>query len=180
MNPGQLSAPSGQRIFLALWPDDGVRGRLAAHADQWLWPAGCVRYAPEDWHVTLHFMGDVATEKVPAIATAAALAFQPLDLAFNLVLDQPRLWPRGLAVLCASELPAALKTLHEALGQALCALDLVLDERPYVPHVTLARHATAAIPPPASEPVLWPLRGFALVVSTGLRVPRYRVLRQYR
>ncbi|MBE0474590.1 RNA 2',3'-cyclic phosphodiesterase [Rhodoferax sp.] len=166
---------SRQRLFLALLPDDGVRRQLAAHAEQWRWPAGCVRYAPQDWHATLHFIGAVASEKVRAIATAAALPFQPFDLVF----DQPRLWPRGLAVLCASELPAALTSLHQALGQALGALDLALDKRPYVPHVTLARHADAAIPPPACKPVLWPVRGFALVVSTGLKAPRYRVLRQY-
>ncbi|MDD2917670.1 RNA 2',3'-cyclic phosphodiesterase [Rhodoferax sp.] len=175
MDTGQRYAQSNQRLFLALWPDDRVRRQLAAHADQWLWPEGCVRYAPEDWHVTLHFMGDVASEKVQAIAAAAALPFQPFDLVF----DQPRLWPRGLAVVCASELSAALKSLHEALGQALCALDVALDKRPYVPHVTLARHAEAAVPPAACEPVRWPMRGFALVVSTGLKAPRYRVLRQY-
>ncbi|MFZ2662941.1 RNA 2',3'-cyclic phosphodiesterase [Rhodoferax sp.] len=168
--------PRTQRLFLALWPDDGVRGQLVDHADQWLWPAGCVRYAPADWHVTLHFIGDVATGKVEAIASGAEVPFQP----FELVLDQPKIWPRGLAVLCASERPAALNRLHAQLGQALGALDLALDMRPYVPHVTLARQAAAAMAPLAFVPVHWQVQGFALVLSTGLKAPRYRVLRQYR
>ncbi|PIY27656.1 MAG: RNA 2',3'-cyclic phosphodiesterase [Comamonadaceae bacterium CG_4_9_14_3_um_filter_60_33] len=180
MDTGQPAASSSQRLFLALWPDDSVRVQLAAHADQWLWPAGCVRYAPADWHVTLHFMGDVAAEKVQAIAAAVALPFQPLDLVFNLVFDQPRLWPQGLAVLCASELPAALKNLHEALGQALRVLDLALDKRPYMPHITLARHAEAAVAPEACVPVVWPVNDFALVLSTGQKQQRYRILRHYR
>lgn len=111
-----------------------------------------------------------------ALRAAAAVPFQP----FELVLDRPALWPRGLAVLCATEVPAALKGLIDQLGQALRALDLALDKRPYVPHVTLARHAEAAIAPLACAPVPWPVQGFALVVSTGLKVPRYRVIRQYR
>jgi 2'-5' RNA ligase len=176
MDSDKPPAASRRRLFLALWPDDGVRRQLAAHAEQWRWPAGCVRYAPQDWHATLHFIGDVASEKVQSIATAAALPLQP----FGLVFDQPRLWPRGLAVLCASKPPAALIRLHEALGQALGALDLALDPRPYVPHVTLARRAEAAIAPRVFAPVQWPVQCFALVLSTGLKAPRYRVLRQYR
>jgi RNA 2',3'-cyclic 3'-phosphodiesterase len=105
---------------------------------------------------------------------------------FDLVLDQPKVWPHGLAVLCPPELPAALRDLHARLGQALrgLGLALALDARPYAPHVTLARHAAAAIPPaacaPVRWPVRWPVRGFALVLSTGLKAPRYRVIRQYR
>lgn len=73
----------------------------------------------------------------------------------------------------------ALRALHEQLGDRLRRLDLAADTRPYVPHVTLARHAGAAIPPARVAPVRWQARGFALVVSTGLKVPRYRVIRQY-
>lgn len=176
MDSGKAFPQRTRRLFLALWPDECVREQLAAHADQWLWPAGCTRYAPTDWHATLHFIGDVASEKVDAIAAGAAVPFQPFDL----VLDQPRLWARGLAVLCASEIPIPLRALHVRLAQGLRALDLVLDTRPYVPHVTLARHAEAAIAPTACAPVHWQVQGFALAVSTGLKAPRYLVIHQYR
>lgn len=176
MDSAKPPGPRTQRLFLALWPDEGVCGQLAAHADQWLWPAGCMRYAPADWHVTLHFIGDVDTEQVAAIVASAAVPFLP----FELVLSQPMRWARGLAVLGASEVPMALKMLHERLGSALRELDLAVETRPYVPHLTLARHADAAIPPAVFAPVLWQVRGFALVVSTGLKEPRYRVIRQYR
>jgi 2'-5' RNA ligase len=168
--------PRTQRLFLALWPDDGVRARLAAHANQWQWPAGCTRYAPEDWHVTLHFLGDVASDKLEAIVTGAEQPCQP----FTLVLDQPQLWPRGLAVLCASEVPVALSRLMDQLGQALSGLDIALDQRPYVPHVTLARHAEGAIAPAAVVPVRWLVDGFALVASTGRQDPRYQVSWRHR
>ena len=177
MDAGKPLTPTTQRLFLALWPDDGVRSQLAAHVDQWQWPAGCTRYAPEDWHVTLHFIGDVTTDKRAAIAAGAAVPFQPFDLA----LDQPRLWARELAVLCASDVPVALKSLQERLGQALRAPELALlpDTRPYMPHLTLARHAGAARVPSASAPVQWRVQGYALVVSTGRRTPRYEVIQSY-
>jgi len=149
---------------------------VAAHAARWHWPAGCSPYAPADWHATLHFIGDVATERVDVIATAAAVPFEP----FELVLDQAMLWHRGLAVLLASGVPMALRALHERLGDRLHRLDLPVDARPYVPHVTLARRAAAAIPPRAVLPVRWQTRGFALAVSTGVKGARYRVIRQYR
>jgi 2'-5' RNA ligase len=175
MDPGKTRTQRTQRFFLALWPDEGVRGQLAAHADQWLWPPGCTRYATSDCHVTLHFIGDVETEKLDAIAVAAAVPFE----SFELVLNQPGLWAGGLAVLCAAEVPEVLKRLHELLGQALGALELARDTRPYVPHVTLARHAEAAMVPAAFAPVRWAVTSFALVVSTGHKTPRYRVIRQY-
>lgn len=176
MNAGKPVVVRTQRLFFALWPDDATRGQLAAHANQWIWPPVCARYDPADWHVTLHFLGDVATEQVEAIAACAAVPLQTFDL----VLDRPRLWPHGLAVLCGSKTPAALGDLHVRLGQALRGLGLALDARPYAPHVTLARHAAAAIPPATCAPVRWQVRGFALVVSTGLKAPRYQVIRQYR
>jgi len=164
-----------RRLFLALWPDDNVRGQLLIHAHQWRWPSGCVRYAPADWHVTLHFLGDVAMDQVNAIETSAAVPFEP----FELVLDQPELWRHGLAVLGAAEVPMCLAALYAQLGQALRRLDLAVEARPYRPHLTLARHAADASPPSVSAPVRWQVLGFALVVSTGDVAQRYRVLRQY-
>ena len=175
MDPNKPFVTRTQRLFLALWPDAGVREQLVAHANQWTWPTGCVRYGPADWHVTLHFIGDVDDDRVEGIAASADVPCQP----FELVLDQPGLWPHGLAVLRATEVPIPLQALYDRLGQELCAHELAVETRPYQPHVTLARHADAAIPPTASAPVVWRVQSFALVVSTGDRNQRYQVIRQY-
>lgn len=164
-----------QRLFLALWPDDYVRQQLATHATQWGWPDGCTRYLPEDWHLTLHFLGLVKVERVLDIVAQAAVPFQP----FTLTLDQPMCWPHGLAVLCMSQVPAPLQALHERLGGALRRLELPVEARLYRPHVTIARGATAAIPPGRPTPVVWQARRYVLVVSTGATSPRYRVIHQY-
>lgn len=170
-----LTSPT-QRLFLALWPEDGVRAQIAAHASQWTWPAGSARYLPTDWHVTLHFIGAVDAGRMEGIAAGAAVPFQP----FTLNLDQPTLWPHGLAVLCAKGVPPPLRSLHGRLGQALHGLGLPVESRPYQPHVTLARQAGAAVPPKTCTPVVWPVRSYALVVSTGDREQRYQVIRWYR
>ena len=175
MDSGTSPTPLARRLFLALWPDEAVRERIAEHASQWLWNADCVRYAPQDWHLTLHFIGAVPAERVSAIAAAVALPCTP----FELVLDQPMLWPHGLAVLGAATLPAPLQALHERLGEALRALDLPLEARRYRPHLTLARHAAAARPPAEAAPLSWPVRAYMLALSTGRTDQRYQFLRRY-
>jgi len=164
-----------QRLFLAMWPDDDARQQLVNHADQWIWPDGCVRYLPEDLHLTLHFLGPVKADRVADIVALAAVPFKP----FTLVLDQPTGWPHGMAVLCMSQVPASLQALYERLGDALRRLDLPVETRPFQPHVTLARRATDAIPPERPQPVVWRARRYVLVVSTGGMAPRYRLIHQY-
>ena len=164
-----------QRLFLALWPNLVVQSDIATHARQWTWPLGYVPYQPQDWHVTLHFIGPVEATQVPDITASAALPFQP----FELVLDQPTLWPHGLAVVCLSQVPKQLWSLFDRLGQALRELGLPVETRPYRPHLTLARRADRAIAPMTSTPVVWRVQGYALVVSTGDRATRYKIIRAY-
>lgn len=173
-NDPMLSSPS-QRLFLALWPDAAAQSQLTAHARQWTWPAGCAHYRPQDWHVTLHFIGRVETSQVTDINTRAAVPFQP----FELVLDQPALWPHGLAVLCPGELPKQLWSLFDRLGQVLRGLDLPVETRPYRPHLTLARRAQGAVAPSSPAPVRWLVQSYMLAASTGDRDARYQVNRTY-
>jgi len=175
MNSHTPSVNHTQRLFLALWPDDDVRQQFIAHSRLWTWPAGCNPYLPEDWHLTLHFLGPVKTDRVADIVALAAVPFQP----FTLMLNLPTCWPQGLAVLCPSQVPPALQALHERLGAALRRLDLPVEARPYQPHVTLARRATGAITPARPTPVVWPARRCVLVESTGTTAPRYRVIQAF-
>jgi len=163
------------RMFLALWPDDAGRKALARHIESWTWPEAGDRYRPADWHVTLHFLGKVAAGRLAQLATGLRVPFD----AFDLVLDQPERWPRGLAVLGASALPEQLADLHERLARTIALLGLPVEQRRYRPHVTLARHAAAALPPSHWAPVVWPVRGYTLVLSTGRPEERYRVIESY-
>jgi 2'-5' RNA ligase len=175
MNSQKPVVSHTQRLFLALWPDGPARHQLSLHARAWTWPPDCIQYLPDDWHVTLHFIGEVPSARVADIAANVALPFQ----AFEWVLDQPRLWPHGLAVLCANKVPAALQDLHDRLGDALCGLGLPVETRPYCPHVTLARRADTAVLPVVPPSVVWQISRYALVVSTGKRDGHYRTIREY-
>lgn len=162
------------RLFVALWPDAAVRRALAVQARRWRWPPAARRYAPADWHVTLHFLGAVPASQRPALEAALEIPWAPLSWA----LERALLWPRGLAVLTGRATPA-LAALHGRLGDALRGLGLPLEGRPLHPHVTLARRAEGATPPATMAPITWPATEFVLVHSTGDPARRYRILHRY-
>jgi 2'-5' RNA ligase len=161
------------RYFLALWPDEATCERIAEHQSLWRWPAGARVYRPEDWHVTLHFIGALEASQ---LTTLSASLPHPCRR-FVLTLDHPELWPHGLAVLGADQVPEGLLELHQKLGRALQAQGLNTDIRPYRPHLTLARHADGAQPPPGAPSIRWSPKGYSLVESTGEPTARYRQLR---
>ncbi len=167
--------PDPARLFLALCPPPAVQAALSEHAAQWRWNADAVRYAPADWHVTLHFLGAVPRARLDALQAALACGFTPFELRFG----QAALWPHGLAVLLPMAVPAALQQLHDALGRRLRQLGLRTDERAYRPHLTLARHAAAAERPAQPPAWGWTVQDYVLMESTGAAAQRYHVLQRY-
>lgn len=163
------------RLFLALCPSETVRAALAAHAAQWRWNADARRYAPTDWHLTLHFLGAVPAARVDELRAGLAVPCAPFTLCFG----QAQRWPQGLALLLPTAPPPELLELHARLDQAVRMLGLATETRPYRPHVTLARRADAAEPPTQAPAFDWPVRGYALLQSTGAAEGRYRVLQRY-
>ena len=135
---------------------------LCAHAQGWDWPASARRTRPERLHVTLHFIGNVPAARVPELREALQVAWGPREL----VLDRPAVWPGGIAVLEAQRVPREWAALHSGLAEALRALDLPVESRPWRPHVTLARKAFGAHPPVQAQPVRWSgAPGYVLVQS---------------
>jgi 2'-5' RNA ligase len=148
------------RLFLALWPEAPLRDALQAHGDAWSWPPQARRTRPERLHVTLHFLGNVDGDLLPALRRDLQVPWEGCELR----LDAPHVWPGGIAVLEAGAVPDELAALHAALGERLRALGVAVEERRYRPHVTLARKAFGA---------RWPREAQALRWRTG---PRYRLV----
>ena len=152
---------SGQRLFLALWPEAPVQRALLEAQAQLPLARGSRPVAPGRLHLTLHFIGTVPDAAVPALQAALDLQAEPCTLR----LDRIELWPRGLLVWRATDPPQALLALHVRLGAALRALGLPVERRAFRPHVTLAREAAPGGPWPAQPPLHWPLAAHRLVCT---------------
>jgi 2'-5' RNA ligase len=149
------------RLFLALWPDDPVRAAFAYWRDAWTWPRGAAPVADGKLHLTLHFLGGVPQARLPELIDGFALDAQGFDLDFGV----PTLWHQNIAVLEPLAVPPQLPTLHAALSERVRALDLPVEDRPYRPHVTLARRAHGALPPAQQFGIHWKVDRYALVRS---------------
>ena len=149
------------RLFIALWPDPGIRAELAAWRDRWSWPRQASPVRSEQLHATLHFIGDVPDERIAELVAALRVPFAPFTLDFG----HCALWPHGIAVLEPDAAPEPLLKLHESLGQVLARLGLPVDARPFRPHVTMARRAERATLPPPGPAIGWPVDHYALMSS---------------
>lgn len=148
------------RLFLGLWPDEASLRALQTWTEGLHWPSGAKRTLPRHLHLTLHFLGDTAAERVaPLVAALPARA-----PAVELQLDGMQDWGRGLQVLTASRTPPALAALHAELAEILRAQGLPVESRPFRPHVTLARKAGGL----SAEPPRLRWRSRALVLARSL------------
>ncbi|UVW28397.1 RNA 2',3'-cyclic phosphodiesterase [Massilia sp. H6] len=168
----QSSVPAA-RLFLALWPDPAMRDLLLQRRDAWHWPRGATPVAADKLHLTLHFLGAQPGERLQEFIDGFSVPFEP----FRLDLTTALVWHNGVAVLEPDRAPPQLLALHARLADALVALGLHPEARPYRPHVTMARRASGALPASSGPPLAWDVRGYALVQSTG---GLYTVLRDYR
>jgi 2'-5' RNA ligase len=150
------------RLFVALWPKEEVRLAIASWQQAWDWPPRAARVKPERLHITLHFLGDVPADRLLHLTRALRVPFE----SFTLELDQGEVFPNGVAVLRSAANPPALLRLHAALRHRLVDLDLPVETRPYLAHVTLARRAKGARPPPQGPALRWHIdSGYVLVRS---------------
>ncbi|OBZ09102.1 2'-5' RNA ligase [Bacillus sp. FJAT-27264] len=104
---------------------------------------------PKDYHITLQFLGDTAKQDIPALIAAlkkVAAVGEPFELSlegfntFGLPASPRVLWA-GLG----GELEK-LHALQSAVTSATLPLGFVAEDRPYTPHLTLARKYRGDIP----------------------------------
>lgn len=123
------------RLFVAVDLPDVTKNRLSALHDAAL--TGAQWTKAQQWHLTLHFIGERADDAAIRQALALVCA-EPFQVSLQRVGTFPdKGKPRVLWV--GVEAPPALQTLHEAVGAALYTTGFEPDSRPYSPHITLAR-----------------------------------------
>jgi 2'-5' RNA ligase len=141
-----LCAPSETwRVFLAIELPAPVRLKLIEHIDRLreLVPDAHASWLREDnLHLTLKFLGDVPVLNLEAVAQAAqraANAVTPFEvLVSGCGAFPPRGQPRVLWV-GIKDLTGQLASLHSALADECAKANLRREERPFHPHLTIAR-----------------------------------------
>jgi len=171
-------ASASARVFFALWPDGALRTALAELAREVAQEAHGRATTQENLHLTLAFLGDQSARQVRALK---ALAGAVASHRFQLALDEIGSFARtGIAWLGASAPQLELVALQSRLALALREAGFSLDERPYAPHLTLARRAGAPVRRALARPILWNVNSFVLAASNlGRERPIYRVLAEW-
>lgn len=95
---------------------------------------------PENMHLTLVFLGEVAEERLPAIATELETLVVPN---LNLRLTGLGAFPRAGVLFAEVEPAPALLKLQADVAQHMTRAGFGLEDRPYHPHLTLARLRSA-------------------------------------
>ncbi|MNZ26419.1 2'-5'-RNA ligase [compost metagenome] len=123
-------------------------------------------------HMTLAFLGSVPRgRKSELLELGKALPRE----AFTLQLDHLGRWRNGILHLSPSIAPEPLLNLVHRLREMLVALDFPVEQRPFHPHLTLARHSLRL--PTAQPSFTWPVRKVTLFSSeSSPRGVRYRAI----
>ena len=159
MSPPETRA----RMFFALWPSPRVARSLAAQARALASQAGGRVTRTDSIHLTLAFLGDIALDRVEQLL---ALPADVTSAPFELHLDRLGVWPRnGIGWAAPSGAPDALVELQARLANWLEQAGFRVEARAFVPHVTLVRKATHAVPDLAMPSIAWPVDEFVLVRS---------------
>ncbi len=138
------------RAFLAVPLPAAVRDACAALQAKWYAAGVRARWTPpENLHITLHFLGDIANDAPARLAPRFAPAILRVHAA--------RIAVRGTGAFPDSRRPRVLwagiddpahclAALHTATAQVLAQHAISVDALPYTPHVTLGRIAPGAGP----------------------------------
>jgi 2'-5' RNA ligase len=127
------------RIFVALDLDNAIRQGIAAFIDQVRGFAPEARWvAPESLHVTLKFIGEKPDARVQEIEAALK---QVEGGAVPIALRGGGFFPtaKSARVFWIGIESPSLAQLAEDVERALLPLGIAREERPYSPHLTLAR-----------------------------------------
>lgn len=129
-------------------------------------------------HLTLLFLGPVEAADADCLCSGAQrLQVPPFTLSLRRLGGFGRAGVRWIA---PEEAPAPLLALAAALRSVAADCALVVEQRPFHAHVTLARKVRRPAPALLERALTWPVDAFCLVESRSDRRPvEYRVLRRW-
>lgn len=162
------------RLFYAIWPDDYTREKLASVSRNL--DVGKV-IPPENLHITLLFLGHVQDEpKMAMLSGTDTIKCQK----FWLKLSRFGCFRRsGVFWMAPDNIPGELINLVNKLSKLAVMNKIIVEDRPYRPHVTLARKIKTRIHL-KSQDFAMHVSKFSLVESKTLpQGAKYRVLKTW-
>jgi RNA 2',3'-cyclic 3'-phosphodiesterase len=128
------------RLFTAIDLPDAILGNLVALLDR-LKPTARLKWSPpSNLHITTKFIGEWPEDRLAelqrtlgALAPRAAFPIHIRNVGFYPNPHSPRVLFAGI------EAPPELPALAHDIDRALAAIGIAPEERPYTPHMTLAR-----------------------------------------
>lgn len=156
-------ADATRRLFMALWPEPALAGRLQAVSAEAFKVCGGRQMRAKTLHLTLVFVGDVPESRIPALLEAmGCVDGRP----FQLTVDKLAYWKHNRIVWGGCSEPAAAlgKLVNDIRGQVV-ALGLAGGSEAFSPHITLLRKARPLGELPSLRPVEWPVREWVLMKS---------------
>jgi RNA 2',3'-cyclic 3'-phosphodiesterase len=166
------------RVFFAFWPESSLRDVLAELAGKVASETEGRAATGDKLHLTVAFLGE---QPDSSIADLQDLAERTGGAAFELALDEIGCFRRsGIAWLGSSSAQPRLLAFHAELSRALRERGFPVDDRPYAPHLTLARRARRYVQYHLPKPIFWRVTSFVLVASElGRAGPSYRCLAEW-
>lgn len=182
------SKEPAQRLFVAIPVPEHISERLEDWTREQKEKLSFRKWShPRDYHITLQFLGDTPAAKHEALqAVLQEAKAKPFSLALNGAgTFGPPSAPRVLWAAVSGDLEA-LTALHREVIKATRSIGFEPEERPYSPHITLARKFAGAgeMPPEAtfSAPALfeWEANRFVLMRTHMNASPMYEVIGEFR
>lgn len=170
------------RLFIGLPIADETKATLRAIVERLRTTIdpriGKIRWTdPEGWHITLQFLGNCDEQQYDCLVRA--LRFIPMR-PFQVEVDGLDTFERAGVLFAGVRLDENLASLQHQIGRETTTCGFASDDRPYHPHITLARTPRGTRIPPhqlmKSNSSIYLAERFCLYESvTGVNGPQYSV-----
>lgn len=161
------------RLFFALLPSNDVRDACEKAAkDIKVKNQTNGRLSdPNDYHLTVLFLGDQVTpeDESKAIALMNKLSGDPIEFTLNFAsgFKEAKVWWLGM-----NDIPGQLAELRALVKDVTTSHGLASDRRRFAPHVTILRGADAWLPQTRISPIQWLSADLVLMRSRLDQNPR--------
>ncbi len=174
---GEHLNTSTSRYFFALWPSEKTAEALYERYSKKDFIKPAQRVALKNLHVTLCYLGRVTPDFLKAVLTVGD---ELHGSSFNIVFSSLYHWSeREVCCLGSKETPDALSKLVMCITRRLVSLGFKPERRPYIPHITIARHCNSPVPDKEIPPISWEASDFCLVKSTGGEESDYEIIQRW-